>query len=536
MDNNYPTTNISSHNVAPIQHSNAIRGEVLPPIDEKQINRYFDQAESVLTRYWALEKELHSARINEEKKIFELACEKRKILQLQQDALNYINSSGLCLWKNLKNNQIFFKSNVQSEPIYGSQEKISTYLSEKFGRKIKIVFDFDKIDSNPVVNDTIYIFTCGMTTIDDEVYHPEFFSIHNPGFNQFMPYDFFQEGTQIFRNLFQPTNYLLQKFFYFKHPLQNSIIHDFIFQMVGENNKTSNYIIDWLASFYQTMKKPPTLLIFIGDKKVSNEIFIEEILKPIFGAKNFLMIDKKILETQNNKEFCNRLFYHIDETFSKEEQNLLEDLKKYIKRMLFQNLNEQVVHGQALITSDNPYPFVKDFYSKCVVIEIQYLQKILEKLSLADSLELSIQIQNDLGNFSHLLKAHFVSIFSTFQAIDTKQKTDLQKTERDKFLEFIEALEKKDLTFFDKVKYENSEAYEDLVQFFTEDLIKQSDLYIYINILYKEYCFTDNKTLIPKLKELSPIFKQEAKNRIKNVKTYKLSNYEELPIAENENL
>ncbi len=49
---------------------------------------------------------------------------------------------------------------------------------------------------------------------------------------------------------------------------------------------------------------------------------------------------------------------------------------------------------------------------------------------------------------------------------------------------------------------------------------------IYINILFKEYNFTDNRTLIPKLKELSPIFNQEAKNRIKNAKTYKLSNYE----------
>ncbi|WP_041666376.1 hypothetical protein [Sulfurospirillum deleyianum] len=97
--------------------SDTVQEEVLPPIDEKQINRYFAQLELVLTKYWTLEKQLDSARLNEERKTFQLACEKQKILQLQQDALNYINSSGLCLWKNLKNNQIFFKSNAQSKPI-----------------------------------------------------------------------------------------------------------------------------------------------------------------------------------------------------------------------------------------------------------------------------------------------------------------------------------------------------------------------------------------------------------------------------------
>jgi len=276
------------------------------------------------------------------------------------------------------------------------------------------------------------------------------------------------------------------------------------------------------------------LQIFIGDKKVSNEIFIEEILKPIFGSNNFQTIDKKFLEKQNNEEFYNKLFYHIDETFSTDEQGLVENLEKYIKSMLLQR-SQEPIYGQALITSDNPYPFIKDFYSKCVLVEVRYLQQILEKLSLRDSFELSQQIQNDLENFSNILATHYVNPYLTCESIDTHTKINLQKTEKAKFLEFISALEKKDLAFFEKVKYVNAEVYEDLKQFFAEDLIKQSDLYIYINILFKEYNFTDNRTLIPKLKELSPIFNQEAKNRIKNAKTYKLSNYEEFLISENKN-
>ncbi len=537
MDNNYPTTNSSSHNVNPVQPSNAIRGEVLPPIDEKQINQYFKEQELILSKYWKTEEQWRSVHQNEERKMVQFFQEKQKILQLQQNILNYINSSGMCLWKNLTKNQIFFRANAQSEPIFGSQEKISIHLSERFGRKIKIVFDYDKIDANSILDNTVYIFTCGMLAVENDIYDPMYFSKNNEilNFNPDRAHSFPFYGNNQFRNLFIPTSYLLQKFYkYDLSTARNSIIYNFIFQMVGEDKCIFDYIINWVAYFYQMMQKPSTLLIFIGDKKVINEIFIDEILKPIFGADNFQTINKIFLEKPNNEEFHNKLFYHIDESFSTDEQGLVENLKKYIKRMLLQRPQEQI-YGQALITSNNPYPFVKDFYSKCVLVEISYLEQILEKLSLQDSFELSKQIQIDLENFSNVLANYHVDPYLTCEPIDTQKKASLQKTEKAKFLEFIAALEKKDLAFFEKVKYENAEVYEDLEQFFSEDLIKQSDLYIYINILFKEYTFTDNRTLIPKLKELSPIFNQEAKNRIKNAKTYKLSNYEEFLIPENKN-
>ncbi|MFA9240308.1 MAG: hypothetical protein ACEQSQ_10540, partial [Candidatus Paceibacteria bacterium] len=90
-----------------------------------------------------------------------------------------------------------------------------------------------------------------------------------------------------------------------------SFINKFIHAMTTNENDYT-YIINWLAFFFQTLKNSTNTIALIGKKEVSQKIFYEEIILPIFGKEFCLDINSSVLKEANydidiasEKIFCN---------------------------------------------------------------------------------------------------------------------------------------------------------------------------------------------------------------------------------------
>ena len=66
---------------------------------------------------------------------------------------------------------------------------------------------------------------------------------------------------------------------------KRSFIEQFTYYLVNENIYIYSYMMNWIAYFFQTLNKTNTALVLLGDKDSSEEYFLKNIIKEIFGSK-----------------------------------------------------------------------------------------------------------------------------------------------------------------------------------------------------------------------------------------------------------
>ena len=81
---------------------------------------------------------------------------------------------------------------------------------------------------------------------------------------------------------------------------QESIIKNFIYNL-SKNNREFDYIMNWLADFYQRLDKSNIALVLIGDNETT-DILVNMIIKPIFALREeyFCVIDDNKLDKNTN--------------------------------------------------------------------------------------------------------------------------------------------------------------------------------------------------------------------------------------------
>lgn len=221
------------------------------------------------------------------------------------------------------------------------------------------------------------------------------YEILNPLVNKEIYFD--EEEYRWFKNKFIYTPYLNVR-----NNIENNIayppigfIHKFIYAMTT-NEDDFNYIINWLAFFFQNLKRLNRTIALIGKKEVSQNIFYEEIILPIFGKEFCLNINANVLKETNydtniasEKIFCN---IHSLSHFSAKSQKT----KCFINDIIYQK--------QTLFIFTNANnPILKEIKQQCLLIEINPLNKIIEKMDCSNDKEIYKEIEKDLLNFSKFL-------------------------------------------------------------------------------------------------------------------------------------
>lgn len=315
-----------------------------------------------------------------------------------------------------------------------------------------------------------------------------------------------------------------------------SFIENFI-RTLSQNEYQFNYIMRWLAHFFQNLTNGKLALVLIGDKKTT-DIIVEDILKPIFATKDeyFSVIDNETLKKSNDYLLKDKIFYHFDNLASSNtrDSKICELIFEIFKAKTPNNI-ENYMGGGVLVTSseDSPYPFLKDIYSICSIFKVKHFDTILKKMNI-DRISLNQSIKDDLDNFSNILaqytlqkEYYHIADTSEKQALSSMKNGILKTPEIDTQIEqFIIAIRTKELFYFSNLEKENIDLYKELKENFKNNMIAQPLLSEYFNIVHSDKIFSDNSLFLEILKEKAEMFKQtpDDKSKYNGKKRYKISN------------
>lgn len=561
-------------NINDMSNTEVVKGEILNDKElVRQTNSGLDEIQSLIGNYWHTQQQLENIQYHERNKQILLQQQRQSyindIYNMQNQLLGILNASGTCLWQNNKRNKICYRVNINEEIQEGSKKTISTLLSKVYSRRIKIVDDIDDIKVDPIIDNITYIFTSNIDILHDERFNPytdlEFFQVTNTWYRNLFSYSpYLLKRLKRITNSYNPfdiayssvfTEYngsssykvnnlgilesssLESKFTHnqltFSHPSfkifdrfkseleeRKSTIKNFIFVLANENIHKYNYIMNWLAYFFQNLNKSKVALVLLGDEEVIEDIFWNKIVLPTFGSKFCTKIDDETLserldiELIENKIFVN--FSGFSTKYNKRMEKLLE--KVLLDSFLDQN-DETQIYTQALVTSNSPYELVKNAYSKCTVIEVNNLKNIKQKLDIPDLISLKEMIKNNLDDFCNILAQYPVHKDFANYALDTKERSFLTENKNNSLIEddtldikideFITAIKNMNIDYFKKVKDVDPKLYAELEDSFSNEMIPSPSLNFYFNTVYGEEIFTKERKILDILKEKEELFNQK---------------------------
>ena len=498
----------------------------------------------------------------------------RIILDMQRLTLKIIQSDGGLLFFDNRDKKYYFRSDSENSITPYDKKDILVILNKAMQKNLPKYHNYNKDSLNHSIevalienlNDVpkeklkneintsyttkILIFTNQIPSIDGEV------------FDLSRNEEIFQSKTDLLfkRNIFVTTKFLAKRKEYdnkntdFNKPtflergfrsLENedfaekntvitkSFIKKFIYQMVNKNTEKTEYIINWLAYYFQNLKKTGTALVLLGDSEVTEKLFFNLIIKKIFGNRYCSTINDTEYKTSLLQDVAKyKLFFNVADIKNAGTKFDDDTLALLVKDLLIHQTVEYTndkgdedrveIHGQLLITATNPSPYLKKSLSKCTVIETVNIDKIMESLELEDEIELEDKILKDLDIFSDLLNNYSVKDEIAEEKFITEEREKLKgittsnvdkNAIEDSLDKFIEAIKNKDIEYFEKVKnIDNGTIYEHLKNAFEKDdgyFIGQ-DLLVYYNTI-NEQKFDNKKDLMDKLKAKDNMFLQEVK-------------------------
>jgi len=439
---------------------------------------------------------------------------------------NELIIKGLDVWKDYKTSNLYYRIKAYEDSKKTTKSELSNYLSNLLNINIEI---YDSTDDIKYPGGK-YLLVSLLPIVRMEVFNPsldiEFPHIVN---------------NMFYKNTFQYTNYLKKRNLSIPpFPDRNSSIINFIKES-SSCDFQFNYIMNWLANFYQNLDSSKMALVLIGDSETT-DILIYNIIKPIFAYRDkyFTIIEDENLKKINDLTIKDKIFYHFKDINPSKVQDkkatelLLKILSsKYISALDAWENNDSFVYGELIVTANrnNPYPFLKDCYSRCSVFKVNHLETILNRLNM-DKASLAQSLINNLDNFSNILLTYTVNKDYCTVA-DTNEKQALptmkngilrtQKLEK-KIDNFIMQVKAASIESFQNIKYIDKDIYEELAYNFEQNMIAQPLVSLYFNLINNEIIFSENNHFLEILKEKTEMFKRAPSDKTKfnGKKRYKI--------------
>lgn len=372
-------------------------------------------------------------------------------------------------------------------------------------------------------------------------------------FNPFELKAFYEKNNIYYRNLFSPSKPLmLQKEQHGKdinidpniYKNDNQVpfeaIKRLIAHLINFNKERFDWLINWLAYFFQGIKKSQVALVLRGDQGTGKGIFFNEVIKPLFGSNYCRTINDKSLQSQYLGGLVeNVIFFNLDEISHKKTESA--NIKNFLKVLVtndtitvekkFETLEKETkIHGQVLITSNEPY--VLDIEQSDRRYTIFNTGKNLEYNNFLDynSYEiLSSNIKDQLNSFAQYLKNYHVNVPLANKALDTSEKDELKKINMFMNMEkeqriyqnmqkiiqpikvhpaiqrFSSAVRSKNTTYFSDITFDDCNLHDDIINDFNRNIFKIKNLLAAFKLLHgDELNIKHVSILLKKLREYDP--------------------------------
>ncbi|WP_323586893.1 primase-helicase family protein [Aliarcobacter butzleri] len=329
-------------------------------------------------------------------------------------------------------------------------------------------------------------------------------------------------------NMFRPTLYILLNSSQIlqNYNINNSVIFRLISHLSNYNLERIKWIINWLAYFFQELKKSQVALVLLGVQGAGKGIFFNEVIKPLFGEGFVKTINDKSLDTRFLGSLVeNTMFFNLDEISANKSQK--NSIKNFLKALVtnasitaekkYKNMDKEIpIFGQVLITSNELYALeIEPSDRRFTVFNTGGNLAHCNFLGFGSYESLSNAIKNDLEQFAVYLKSIQIDVQMANTALNTTEKdnliqqyqmanykpikiTKLQKN----VIEFAEAIRCRDFNLFNTIIDENkfqlkSEIFSDL----QHNIFRVENLFPAFKTLYGNRSFSTNSELLRELQK-----------------------------------
>lgn len=349
-------------------------------------------------------------------------------------------------------------------------------------------------------------------------------------FDPFSKEEFILQDNYTYKlNNFKPSVYMLLDYELkkeLKFHLENSAIGKLILHLVNYDRQRLYWVINWLAYFFQGLKKSQVALVLLGEQGAGKGILFNEVIKPLFGEDFVKTINDKSLNTNYKGSLVeNTLFFNLDEISAKSSSS---SVKNFLKALVtnasitaekkFKNLEKETsIYGQILITSNELY-----------AIEIEPSDRRFTVFSTSGNLShcnflgygnyevLSNSIQNELESFAIYLKNYSVDEKMANTAMNTLEKNNLiqqyQMTNykpikltklQKNVIEFSEAIRCRNLNLFNTIVDENKlQLKQEIFWDLQNGIFRVENLLPAFKTLYGSRSFGTNSELLKELQKV----------------------------------
>jgi len=307
-----------------------------------------------------------------------------------------------------------------------------------------------------------------------------------------------------------------------------SAILALVLHLSDYDKQRAEWIINWLAYFFQGLVKSQVALLLRGDQGAGKNIFSNEIIKPLIGEAYTKTINDKTLNSQYLGGLVEDvLFFNLDEISVQKAKNA--SIKNFLKALVtnptitaekkYKTLEkESRIYGQVLITSNEEEVLeVEPSDRRYTIFNTAGELKYANYLGYGSYEALSNAIKDELAPFICFLKSYSVDVQSANSALMTNEKEQLihlymqKQQEKQKRLqpklnkmqksiqEYAFAISHKDFSYFESIRFDAPELYHSVMNDLYNDLFRISNLLPTFKAVYGNTLFKTTSELLREL-------------------------------------
>jgi len=354
------------------------------------------------------------------------------------ETLNDLNHIGVAMWIN-KDGDISYRFKVDGDISTTSQGKASNVFSAQLKREVSFFVKKAEIQKQD------------LRLVKMEIFDPQ-------GRKEFT-----DRGE---RNVFRPTKFLMSNGVAAKEP---KAILKLISHLCNNEEVRTGWVLNWLASFFQTLDKAHTALVLYGEQGTGKGILFNEIITPLFGDQYVTTIDDKTL---TNSKYLgglieNRLFINLDEVTHDKKGS--QELKNFLKPLItgrslaldqkHKNITKETpLYAQVVVTSNSNYVLeIEPNDRRYTVIRTGGKLNECDWLGYHTDTGLLGVIKRELNDFALYLKGYQSDFTARNLPLDTPEKRALIENTTDKFTLFVYALKNKEIGYFGDSKINSTQ-------------------------------------------------------------------------------
>jgi hypothetical protein len=266
-------------------------------------------------------------------------------------------------------------------------------------------------------------------------------------FTPFEHSEFYQKSGRWYRTAFKPTIHMSNNSdFAGLEGIPNTL--NLLKNLCNNDSDRLEFFLNWLAGFFQTLRKSQQAFVFKGAQGTGKGIFAEYILKPLFGESQVITVDDDRLSTVFKSWISGKLFYVLNE-ISATDKRTRKKVKAFIKQLItdpdvqserkFQDSRTEKLFGNVVIFSNETLPIEIEPTDRRFTV---FQTGPALKRSGIDTAEMVAGIKQELPQFTAYLKQFGVIHENYDKCLDTPEKSALISATTDRYQLFISMLKK----------------------------------------------------------------------------------------------